>query len=379
MDGENIDQINTLSKLIVTNEIGVSLQTLMKIIIACFLFFAFFVARSQELKTATDYQLVCIGFYNLENLFDTIVDTDTTKILRDDFTPLGDKKFTSQRYSAKLENMARVIAAMGTESQPDGPAVLGVCEIENRRVLEDLVKMPSIAKRNYQIVHYDSPDERGVDVGLIYQPKYFTLTSSSTHTLTDPADRNFHTRDQLIASGMIGGEKFHFLVAHWPSRRGGEMRSRPHRIRAAQLALHLMDSLQRADADSKIIYMGDLNDDPVSHSIAKVIQPKEEYNQVNAGDYFNPMKKLFDQGIGTLAYRDNWNLFDQLICSSTLVDKSSEFKSFTYYKAKVFNADFLRNPSGNFAGYPFRTYVGSSWQGGFSDHFPVYLYLVKAK
>ncbi|MFM7104900.1 MAG: hypothetical protein ACKOW8_05200, partial [Flavobacteriales bacterium] len=213
-------------KLVATHQIGVSLQAQMRIITSCTLCLFFLAARSQELKSGRDYQLLCIGFYNLENLFDTIVDNDTSKILRDDFTPMGDKKFTSQRYSTKLENMARVIAAMGTESQPDGPAVLGVCEIENRRVLEDLVKMPSIAKRNYQIVHYDSPDERGVDVGLIYQPKYFTLTSSSTHTLTDPADRNFHTRDQLIASGIIGGEKFHFLVAHWPSRRGGEMRSR---------------------------------------------------------------------------------------------------------------------------------------------------------
>jgi len=160
----------------------------------------------QKLKEGTEYNVICIGFYNLENLYDTIIDQDPNKILQDDFTPKGDKKFSSERYKQKLENMAKVIAGMGTESQPDGPAILGLCEVENRQVLEDLVAMPAISARKYKIAHYDSPDRRGVDVALLYQEKYFVLESSSSHTLKDPAEPNFFTRDQLLVSGKLDKE-----------------------------------------------------------------------------------------------------------------------------------------------------------------------------
>jgi hypothetical protein len=338
-----------------------------------------FGSSAQELKQGKEYNVFCVAFYNLENLYDTIIDPDPNKVLQDDFTPNGDKRFNSERYQQKLENMAKVIADLGTESQPDGPAVIGVCEIENRLVLEDLVKMPAISSRNYKIVHYDSPDRRGVDVGLLYQEKYFKYESSASYVLKDPADSTFFTRSQLLVSGKVGGEKFHFMVAHWPSRRGGEKRSRPHRILAAELGLHVMDSLRSSDQNAKIVYMGDLNDDPVSYSIKEVIKSNGQVSEVDPGEFFNPMEKLYNQGIGTLAYKDNWNLFDQFICTSPLVEKGSDFSTYKFYKAKVFNAAYLKNASGNFAGYPFRTYVGSTWQGGYSDHFPVYMYLVKEK
>jgi hypothetical protein len=327
-------------------------------------------AFGQELKQGKEYNVVCVAFYNLENLYDTIVDPDPNKTLQDDFTPLGDKRFDTQRYQQKLENMAKVIAELGTESQPDGPAILGVCEIENRLVLEDLVKMPAISGRKYKIVHYDSPDRRGVDVALLYQEKYFKYESSASYVLTNPEDSSFFTRSQLLVSGEIGGEDFHFMVAHWPSRRGGEKRSRP---------LRMLDSIKKTDPAAKIVYMGDLNDDPVSFSIKNVIKSEGDISQVESGDFFNPMEKLYDQGIGTLAYRDNWNLFDQFICTSALVEKGGDFSNYKYYKAKVFNAPYLKNSSGSFVGYPFRTYVGSTWQGGYSDHFPVYMYLVREK
>ncbi len=334
---------------------------------------------SQELKKGKEYNVVCVAFYNLENLYDTIIDPDPNKTLQDDFTPNGDKKFTSERYQQKLTNMAKVISELGTESQPDGPAILGVCEIENRQVLEDLVDMPSIRSRNYKIVHYDSPDRRGVDVALLYQEKYFTYQSSKSFTLKDPSDSSFFTRDQLLVSGKIGNESFHFMVAHWPSRRGGEKRSRPNRILAAELGLKVMDSIRKSDPAGKVIYMGDLNDDPISYSLKNVIRAEGEITQVEQGEFYNPMEKLYHQGIGTLAYKDNWNLFDQFICTSTLVPRDNDFSHYKYYKAKVFNAPYLKGSSGNFAGYPFRTYVGSTWQGGYSDHFPVYMYLVKEK
>ena len=342
-------------------------------------FIQFSVAFGQQLVDGKQYNVVCVGFYNLENLHDTIIDPDPNKVLQDDFTPNGDKHFDSKKYHMKLENMARVIADLGTDSQPDGPAVLGVCEIENITVLQDLVAMPSISGRNYKIVHYDSPDRRGIDVALLYQEKYFQYESSAPFTVKDPSDTSFYTRDQLLVNGKIGGESFHFIVAHWPSRRGGERRSRPKRMLAAQLGMSIMDSIRKVEPEAKIIYMGDLNDDPVSYSIKNVMLTEGDITKVQPGQLYNPMEKHFLQGIGTLAWRDSWNLFDQFMCTSTMVETGSDFSTYKLFKAKVFNEAYLKGATGSFAGYPFRTYVGSNWQGGFSDHFPVYLYLIKEK
>lgn len=347
-------------------------------------FFTVFVAlfsfsNAQELKKDKKYDLLCVGFYNLENLYDTLVDPDPNKVLQDDFTPNGDKKFNSEKYRKKLENMAQVISDLGTKEQPDGPAVLGVCEIENKKVLEDLVAMPALKSRNYKIVHYDSPDKRGVDVALLYQEKYFTVESSKSYTLKDPSDTSFFTRDQLLVTGKIGNERFHFMVAHWPSRRGGEEASRPHRILAAQLGLKVMDSIRKYEPKAKIIYMGDLNDDPTSYSIKDVFKAVGELSEITNGGLFDPMEKLHVGGMGTLAYKDKWNLFDQFICSAALVPKKNFYPSYKYYRVEIFCPEYLKVSSGKYIGQPFRSYVGSNWNGGYSDHFPVVLYLVKQK
>ena len=339
--------------------------------------FQYLNVSAQELDNSKSYELLCVGFYNLENLFDTIVDPDTNKILQEDFTPNGPKQFTAERYQQKLENLAKVIADMGGKSAPDGPAVLGVCEIENREVLEDLVKMPAIKDRDYKIVHYHSPDRRGIDVGFLYQEKYFTLDTSYSYELADPENPNFKTRDQLLVEGTIGGEKFHFMVAHWPSIRGCQKRSAPKRAMAAALGKQVMDSIREVNPDAKIIYMGDLNDDPMSPSMKKTMGTVGKISKVVDGDLYNPMEPLFKKGIGTLAWRDNWNLFDQMVVTSPLVETGSDFKEYKFYKAKVHNAAYLKNQSGSWKGYPKRSYVGTTWQGGYSDHFPVYLYLLR--
>lgn len=177
------------------------------------------VAQETEKK---EYYVSGIGFYNLENLFDTILDLDPNKILQDDFTPEGPKAWTSERYHEKLNNLARVISELGTEISPDGVAILGVSEVENKEVLEDLVKEEKIKSRNYQIVHHESPDRRGIDVGFLYNPNYFKVESSQTYALKMPNDSNFFTRDQLVVNGYLNGEMIHVIVAHWPSRSGGE-------------------------------------------------------------------------------------------------------------------------------------------------------------
>jgi hypothetical protein len=326
-------------------------------------------AHSQPKKA---YHVVCIGFYNLENLFDTINNTEL--YLSEEFTPESEKQWNSERYHEKLNHMAEVIAQIGTDITPDGPALLGVSEIENRGVLEDLVKEPSISDRDYHIVHYDSPDRRGVDVGLLYQPKYFEVTNSASHRLI-MEDTNFRTRDQLVVSGLLNGESIHVIVNHWPSRSGGEKRSRPKRNAAGELSRFIVDSLLQIDPHAKILVMGDLNDDPVNPSVEDFLRAKGKTDDLESGDLFNPMYELYKNGIGSLAYRDTWNLFDQVIISQALLgeDKSS----FKFYKAFVYNKNYLTQKEGAFAGYPNRTFVGDRYLGGYSDHFPVYVILVR--
>ena len=326
-------------------------------------------SEAQEKKA---YKVSCIGFYNLENLFDTLPGPNDVE-----FTPDGPNKWNSERYYHKLNNMAEVIAQIGDEMFPGGPAVLGVSEIENRSVLDDLVNTPRLKQSNYQIVHYDSPDRRGVDVGLLYRPEFFKVTSHRSVRLNIPDNPEFRTRDQLVVSGLLDGETIHIIVNHWPSRSGGEKRSQPYRIAAAKLSRSIIDSIRATDADAKIILMGDLNDDPDSRSIIDYLGAKNNADGLRSGDLFNVMASLYREGIGTLAYQDSWNLFDNIIITQPLLSKDRT--SWVFYKAKVFNKPFLRQTSGQYAGYPFRTYVGANYSGGYSDHFPVYIFLIKEK
>ena len=273
--------------------------------------------------------------------------------------------------------MAHAISKIGKEVTPLGPSVIGVCEIENRRVLKDLVNQKAIADKNYKIVHHEGPDRRGIDCALLYDPLHFQVTSSKSVRLIIPNKDNFFTRDQLVVSGKMFGEKIHFIVIHWPSRRGGEAKSRSKRIEAAKLSKSIIDSLTVVDPNAKVILMGDFNDDPISPSIKDFLKAKMDANNVNSGELYNTMGMHYKKGIGTLAYRDQWNLFDQFIVTSSLLDQKKNYNDLTFYRSVIFNKPFLKNKKGNFKGYPFRTYVGSTFMGGYSDHFPVYLFLVK--
>ena len=325
-------------------------------------------SNAQEKK----YKIGCIAFYNLENLFDTI---NTENVRDEEFTPEGRNRWTPDRYLVKLDMLAEVISQVGNDLTKDAPAIIGVSEIENIDVLEDLVNTPALKPYNYKIVHFDSPDKRGVDVGLLYQPKYFTVTGSVSYELGIEGRDDFFSRDQLLVSGLFDGEPLSIIVNHWPSRRGGEKRSRPLRIAAADLTRSITDSLMQIDKNAKVIIMGDLNDDPVDPSVKDHLKTSGKINKIPDGYLYNPMENLFKKGIGSLAWRDSWNLFDQIVISPGLVGENrSDFK---FYKASVFNKKFLKNKEGRYAGYPLRTYAGGVYQGGYSDHFPVYIYLIK--
>lgn len=342
-------------------------------VIAIFLIFHFvlsaFISAGQD---KTEYKVACVAFYNIENLFDTI---NQDNVIDEEFLPDGMNAWNSSKYWEKQKNIAEVISQIGTDLTPDGPAILGLSEIENRSVLEDLVRQPSIASRNYQVVHIDGPDRRGVDCALLYNPKYFRVTNIQSRPYTLAGDTSFHTRDQLVVSGLFDSELMHFVVNHWPSRSGGQKRSEHKRIGAAQKTRSIVDSLLAIDPQAKIIVMGDLNDDPVDKSVKEHLNTGGEVENLKTGQLYNPMLKMFKNGIGSLAYRDSWNLFDQVILSQALLgDDKSNYK---YYKAQIFNKPFLLQKDGAYKGYPWRSFAGGVYIGGYSDHFPAMVFLIK--
>ena len=350
-------------------------MTKLKLSLLLVILFSFTSIYSQEKKS---YKVNTIAFYNLENLFDTEDDPIT---FDDDRTPDGKDHWTEEIYQAKLVNMAKVISEIGAKVSGTTPAIIGVCEVENRKVLEDLVNQEPLLKKDYGIIQFDSPDRRGIDVALLYRKKIFTPTNYKAHELiiydnNDPTKRIF-TRDQLLVSGMLDGEKIHFIVNHWPSRSGGEERSRPKRIKAAKLNRQIIDSLFTEDPYAKIITMGDLNDDPSSPSVKKYLKANRKSSGLKMKELYNPMEDMSRKGLGSLAYRDGWNLFDQMIISTELTKK--DFSSYRFYKAGIFNETYLVNAHGRYKGYPYRSFAGGGFTGGYSDHFPVYLYLIKEK
>lgn len=343
------------------------------------IFLACYSVSAQEKK----FKVHTVGFYNLENLFDTIPNPE---IYDTEFTPNGPRGWGKQKYEKKLNNLSKAISQIGTDENQNMPTVLGVSEIENRGVLEDLIKMPLLEKANYGIVHFDSPDRRGIDVGLIYQKDHFKPTSQASIPLYiyDNSNKKYknanngkgkrvYTRDQLLVTGLLDGEEISFIVNHWPSRSGGEKKSSPNREAAAALNKKIIDSLYQINPNAKVITMGDMNDGPYNKSVKTVLNAKGKKEDVKPQGLFNPMVKMSEDGLGTLAYRDAWDVFDQMIITEPLLQK--DYSSYRFWKAKIFNKPFLIQQSGQYKGYPLRNQT--SGEPGFSDHFPVYLYLIK--
>lgn len=316
-------------------------------------------------------QAAGIAFYNLENLFDTIPNNPENRDL--EFTPDGKNQWDGRKYWSKIHNMAQAISHFTTRTTPNGPAIIGVSEIENRSVLEDLVADPQISKWNLQIVHHDSPDARGVDVGLLYNPKYFKVENVTNHRLTAVS---FRTRDQMCVVGSLMGQRIAVIVNHWPSRLGGQEQSSPNREAAADLCKSIADSLWRIDPNIGVIIMGDLNDDPQDKSCAKVLGAKRDIKDADDHGFYNPWWEMLDKGIGTLAYKSQWNLFDQIIVSGNIANGADT--KWHYYKAMVHNFDFLKDTQGSRQGYPLRTFSAGSFLNGYSDHFPTEILLVRA-
>ncbi|NLP57305.1 endonuclease/exonuclease/phosphatase family protein [Lutibacter sp. B1] len=339
------------------------------------LFILLFIA-SNPIFSQKNYQIRTVAFYNLENLFDTINDPEKN----DESSPImGIEENRDEIYQKKLNNMAKVISEMGVKEAKNTPVILGVAEVENRQVLEDLIATDSLKNKQYSIIHYNSPDKRGIDVALLYQQRYFKPTHHETFELRlwDTDGTRIYTRDQLLVSGYLDDELIHIIVNHWPSRRGGETASSYKREKAAYLTTQIIEKIKLGDPNPKIIIMGDLNDDPTNKSLKDVLKTKSKKAEVQEGDIYNPTEDMFRRGQNTLAYRDNINFFDQIMFTSPLLTTKKEYSTYKMYKVNVFNPQYLTTQTGKYKGYPFRSFAGGNFLGGYSDHYPVYMYLIK--
>jgi exonuclease III len=310
--------------------------------------------------------ITTVAFYNVENLFDTVDDPHT---FDDDFTSEGKKHWNTKRYRDKIKKLGTVISKLGNEQSLHPPALVGLVEVENAKVVHDLANSADLRKHHYDFVHYDSPDDRGIDVALLYNKQFFELLGSENFPLylEDTQGKRDYTRDILVVYGNLNGELVHILVNHWPSRGEGKEKSEFKRIEAAKLAKNIINEIQAKSFDAKIIIMGDFNDDPTSKSIKEHLVTE---------DFYNPMESLLDRdSVGSLTYKSKWNLFDQIIITKNFLKPESGKHHLKY--AEVFNKGWLKIFRGKLKGSPFRTYIGPWYQGGFSDHFPVYLYLKK--
>ncbi len=325
----------------------------------------------QNKKTSTVNSKHLVAFYNLENLFDTI---NTPNVNDGEFTPAGSRKWDSQKYLSKQANMSKVIADLGKDLNLNGPSIIGLCEVENKQVIVDLINQAPLKAMGYQILHYDSPDKRGIDVALLYKKDIFNIINSKTFPLYiyDKEDNErIYTRDQLLVTGTLNNETVHIIVNHWPSRYGGKKRSIPNRKAAALLNRQIIDSLIQENADAKIITMGDLNDDPIDESVRVHLNATAYKDSLTENSLFNPLAKDFDYSKGSLYYRGKWNLFDQIILSQGLLKN----KGLHYDTAFIYKKPYLIQQDGKYKGYLLRTYGGKTYLNGYSDHLPVCLVL----
>ena len=334
--------------------------------ICCLLSFAALAQQKQ-------YPIAAVAFYNLENFFNPEDNPETND---EDFTPEGSHRYTEAVFAQKAKNMASVLAQLGTDLSPDGAALIGVCEVEDDRALKVLLNQTVLKQRNYRFVRIQGLDMRGINVALIYSPKYFKMISAKSIPINLQYAGGGLTRDVLLVEGVLQGDTVFVLVNHWPSRSGGEARSAPKRAAAAEVNRQIVDKILTHNSQAKILLMGDLNDDPVSESVAKVLGATNNKSKaINQKLLYNPWTTFYERGLGTLSHNDRWNLFDQIIISPAWFSQNTG--RWQYYQARVFDKDFLKNSFGKYRGYPHRSYSGNKWINGYSDHFPTLIYLIK--
>ncbi len=313
-----------------------------------------------------------IIFYNVENLFDTIDDPIKND---NDYLPQGNYRWGSYRYSQKLKALYKVIAATGGWEPPD---IIGVCEIENRLVLEDLIKKTPLRNFNYNIIHQESPDMRGIDVGLLYREDKFRRLEEEFLLVAFDDDPSFKTRDIIYAKGIVfESDTLHLFVNHWPSRWGGEALSAPKRIRAAEVVRAKVDAILSENSSANIIVMGDFNDYPDNRSVLEILRAKGKANEIQQDDLFNLMYEKYLRNEGTHKYQGHWGCLDQFIINPVMLQSDAPVQ-IKNNKAFIFREDFMLQEDARHMGdKPFRTFVGFKYTGGYSDHLPIIVDIIK--
>ena len=323
------------------------------------------------------FSVYAIGFYNLENLFDTCHDEGHNDY---EYLPEGRNKWSGMKYTNKLRNMARVLAEMGTDRLPMvGCAAIGVSEVENAKCLTDLCDQEPLKARNFQFCHIEGPDQRGVDCGLLYNPALFSVRDVKLvpyiYDKQEDIDRGRATRGFLVVSGTLADEHVTIIVNHLPSRGATsyyrELGGRQIRV--------VKDSLLRDDPNVKLFIMGDMNDDPRDPSMSEALGARRDMKDVEDGGLYNPFWKIHDSGTGTLMYNGAWNLFDQIILSKNLLNINNEknYETLKFWQPQIFRRDYLFQQEGKYKGNTKRTHAGGVWLNGYSDHLPSIVYVVK--
>lgn len=306
-----------------------------------------------------------IGFYNVENLFDLKDNPDK----KDEyFTPAGKTNWNQERYTKKINDLARVVEAM------EYPAILGVCEVENIEVCKDFCEKTSLSVKGYDVVHFESPDMRGIDNAFLYQKKAFRVLSSNNIRINFPEglleEEDYTTRDVVYVKGIFHKQDtFHFFVNHWPSRRGGLEASEPKRTYVAKQVRKQIDAIYQKNPKANVVLMGDFNDEPDNKSVQEVLGASMDKSTCSNPGLYNLMSNLDKAGTGSYNYRGNWNMLDQIIVSCRLASGNK----YTFSEPVIFKAEWMIYKDKKYGDKPNRTYGGPNYYGGFSDHFPVYV------
>ncbi|MCR4851971.1 MAG: endonuclease/exonuclease/phosphatase family protein [Prevotella sp.] len=343
------------------------------ILLAFTLFCALMVSAQ---NSGRKYSAYAVGFYNLENLFDTCHDEGKNDY---EYLPTGTYRWNARKYEHKLRNMSKVLSEMGTDKLPGvGCALIGVSEVENANALDDLVAQEPLRARNFKYVHIEGPDRRGVDCAMLYNPSLFTVDSVVLHQYVQELEQDsaYYTRGFLTVLGRMANEPVGVIVCHWPSRASEGF----YRESGARQVKVIKDALLRDNPALKIFVMGDMNDDPTNKSMTKELSCKSEIKDTRDGDMYNPWYNvLVKKGTGTLVYDGSWNLFDQIVMTPNLLDRKQkkDYSTLTYWQNQVFRRDYLIQRDGQYKGGPKRTHAGGVWLDGYSDHLPVVVYLLK--
>lgn len=345
--------------------VNLKISIFLLLVTHCFLPDAF----CQQIKTIDEMSSFRVMFYNVENLFDVEDDPLTAD---EEFTPEGERYWNNRKFYQKINNTYKVVMAVG---QWNPPAIIGLCEIENRFVLNKLVYETPLKKFDYHIVHEESPDRRGIDVALIYRPEFFNPIHHEAIPIAFPFDSTYPTRDVLYIKGLVSNnDTLHLFVNHWPSRYGGYMATQSKREFVAALVRQKVDSLFQFQPGAAILIMGDFNDDPQDASLSEDLLAKNPVDNPQQSELYNLMlAKDPDWPNGSLKYQGNWNRFDQIIVSGGMLSDTSRL-FVNKDGGKIFHDDFLLEQDETHLGdKPNRTYVGFKYNGGFSDHLPVFV------